>query len=70
MAEEYYFHENSKVLPRNIATRAAFENAISIDVAMGGSTNTVLHILATAQEADQLYNERYRPYQPEGTVRL
>ncbi len=51
MAEEYYFQENSKVLPRNIATKAAFENAMSLDVAMGGSTNTVLHILATAQEA-------------------
>jgi len=39
------------VLPRSIATKAAFENAMTLDVAMGGSTNTVLHILAAAQEA-------------------
>ena len=40
------------MLPRAIATREAFENAMTLDVAMGGSTNTVLHLLAAAQEAE------------------
>ena len=48
---EYYFEDNDKVLPRNIATRDAFMNAMSLDIAMGGSTNTILHILAIANEA-------------------
>ncbi len=47
----YYEHDDISVLPRSIATKAAFENAMSLDVAMGGSTNTVLHILAVANEA-------------------
>ena len=47
----YYEHDDVSVLPRSIATKAAFENAMSLDVAMGGSTNTVLHILAIANEA-------------------
>jgi dihydroxy-acid dehydratase len=47
-----YYHDGDKsVLPRNIATRQAFLNAMSLDIAMGGSTNTVLHLLAVAQEA-------------------
>ena len=45
-ANEYYFHDNEAVLPRSIATRAAFLNAMSMDIAMGGSSNTVLHLLA------------------------
>ncbi|WP_163717354.1 dihydroxy-acid dehydratase [Mangrovibacterium lignilyticum] len=48
---DYYQNGNEKVLPRNIATKAAFENAMKLDIAMGGSTNTVLHILAIAHEA-------------------
>ncbi len=40
------------MLPRAVATRAAFENAMALDIAMGGSTNTVLHVLAAAQEAE------------------
>ena len=48
----YYEHDDSSVLPRSIATKAAFENAMSLDIAMGGSTNTVLHLLAAAQEAE------------------
>jgi dihydroxy-acid dehydratase len=44
--------DDASALPRNIATRAAFENAMALDVAMGGSTNTVLHILAAAQEGE------------------
>jgi len=48
---DYYQNGNDKVLPRNIATKAAFENAMKLDIAMGGSTNTVLHILAVAHEA-------------------
>jgi dihydroxy-acid dehydratase len=51
MAKEYYIEGNSKVLPRSIATFEAFENAIALDIAMGGSTNTVLHLLAVAEEA-------------------
>lgn len=51
MAKRYYESDDASVLPRNIATFAAFENAMTLDVAMGGSTNTVLHILAIAREA-------------------
>ncbi len=51
MAKAYYEHDDASVLPRSIATKAAFENAMSLDIAMGGSTNTVLHLLAVAQEA-------------------
>ncbi|ARD41173.1 dihydroxy-acid dehydratase [Actinomyces gaoshouyii] len=47
----YYEGDDSTVLPRSIATKAAFENAMSLDIAMGGSTNTVLHLLAAAREA-------------------
>lgn len=50
-AERYYFMGDESVLPRSIATKAAFENAMSLDIAMGGSTNTVLHLLAVAHEA-------------------
>ena len=50
-AERYYFEGDDSLLPRSIATKAAFENAMSLDIAMGGSTNTVLHLLAAAQEA-------------------
>jgi dihydroxy-acid dehydratase len=52
MANDYYRNGNEKVLPRNIATKAAFENAMKLDIAMGGSTNTVLHILAIASEGE------------------
>ncbi len=48
----YYFEGNDKVLPRNIATRDSFLNAMKLDIAMGGSTNTVLHLLAIAHEAE------------------
>ncbi|WP_423126500.1 dihydroxy-acid dehydratase [Gaoshiqia sp. Z1-71] len=48
---DYYQNGNEKALPRQIATKAAFENAMKLDIAMGGSTNTVLHILAIAHEA-------------------
>ena len=51
LAKRYYEKDDISVLPRNIATFEAFENAMSLDVAMGGSTNTVLHILAAAREA-------------------
>lgn len=50
-AKRYYFEGDESVLPRSIATKAAFENAMSLDIAMGGSTNTVLHLLAVAHEA-------------------
>lgn len=50
-AKRYYFEGDDSILPRSIATKAAFENAMSLDIAMGGSTNTVLHLLAVAHEA-------------------
>ena len=50
-ARRYYEEGDDSVLPRSIATRAAFLNAMTMDIAMGGSTNTVLHLLAVAQEA-------------------
>ena len=51
IARAWYEKEDASVLPRSVATFEAFENAMSLDIAMGGSTNTVLHILACAQEA-------------------
>jgi dihydroxy-acid dehydratase len=51
MAKRYWIDGDRRVLPRNIATFEAFENAMALDIAMGGSTNTVLHILAIAREA-------------------
>ncbi|RBP98436.1 dihydroxy-acid dehydratase [Bifidobacterium aemilianum] len=52
LANRYYQDNDQSALPRSIATKAAFENAMTMDVAMGGSSNTVLHILAAAQSAD------------------
>ncbi len=52
MAKEYYEQDHLAVLPRSIASFNAFENAMVMDIAMGGSTNTILHLLAAAQEAD------------------
>ncbi|MGC3994896.1 MAG: dihydroxy-acid dehydratase [Propionicimonas sp.] len=51
LANRYYGEDDESVLPRSIATKGAFSNAMRLDVAMGGSTNTVLHILAAAHEA-------------------
>ena len=51
LARRYYEQDDESVLPRSIASFRAFENAITLDVAMGGSTNTVLHLLAAAKEA-------------------
>jgi dihydroxy-acid dehydratase len=51
LCRRYYEEDDASVLPRSIATFEAFENVVSLDIAMGGSTNTVLHLLATAQEA-------------------
>ncbi|MCK5647874.1 MAG: dihydroxy-acid dehydratase, partial [Gammaproteobacteria bacterium] len=50
LAKRYYEQDDESVLPRNIATFAAFENAMCLDISMGGSTNTILHLLAAAQE--------------------
>ncbi|MFC1410620.1 dihydroxy-acid dehydratase [Streptacidiphilus sp. N1-12] len=52
ITNRHYGQNDDSVLPRNIATRAAFENAVALDIAMGGSTNTILHLLAAAQEAE------------------
>lgn len=52
LAQRYYEQDDASVLPRNIASKGAFENAMAIDIAMGGSTNTVLHILAAAIEGE------------------
>ncbi len=51
LAKRYYEQDDNSVLPRAIATKSAFENAMSLDIAMGGSTNTILHLLAAANEA-------------------
>jgi dihydroxy-acid dehydratase len=51
LAQRYYVDDDESALPRSIATRDAFENAMALDVAMGGSTNTILHLLAAAHEA-------------------
>jgi dihydroxy-acid dehydratase len=50
LARRYYEQDDETALPRSIATKKAFENAMSLDIAMGGSTNTILHILAAAHE--------------------
>jgi dihydroxy-acid dehydratase len=52
LAKRWYEKDDARALPRNIANKAAFENAMSLDIAMGGSTNTVLHLLAAAQEGE------------------
>ena len=52
LTRRYYEQDDESVLPRSIATKQAFENAMTLDIAMGGSTNTVLHILAAAQEGE------------------
>ncbi|MDR4125482.1 dihydroxy-acid dehydratase [Yanghanlia caeni] len=52
LCRRYYEHDDASVLPRSIANFKAFENAMTLDIAMGGSTNTVLHLLAAAQEAE------------------
>jgi dihydroxy-acid dehydratase len=51
LANRYYSEDDESVLPRSIASREAFENAMALDIAMGGSTNTILHLLAAAHEA-------------------
>jgi dihydroxy-acid dehydratase len=56
ITKRYYEEGDESVLPRNIATREAFENAMALDIAMGGSTNTILHLLAAAQEAELDYD--------------
>ncbi|MFD0074363.1 dihydroxy-acid dehydratase [Streptomyces sp. NPDC127166] len=55
ITRRYYDEDDDSVLPRSIASRAAFENAMALDIAMGGSTNTILHLLAAAQEAELDY---------------
>ncbi|MGR5002294.1 dihydroxy-acid dehydratase [Vibrio celticus] len=52
LTKRYYEQDDESALPRNIANRAAFENAMALDIAMGGSSNTVLHLLASAQEGE------------------
>jgi len=52
LSKRYYEQDDTTALPRNIATKSAFENAMALDIAMGGSTNTVLHLLAAAQEGE------------------
>ena len=56
LAKRHYEQDDYSVLPRSIATKAAFENAMALDVSMGGSTNTVLHLLAAAHEAGVDFN--------------
>ncbi len=56
LAQRYYEQDDASALPRNIASKGAFENAMTLDIAMGGSTNTVLHILAAAHEGEVDFN--------------
>jgi dihydroxy-acid dehydratase len=56
LCRRYYMEEDESVLPRSIGNFAAFENAMCLDIAMGGSTNTILHLLAAAQEAELDFN--------------
>jgi dihydroxy-acid dehydratase len=56
ITKRYYEQDDETVLPRSIGTRAAFDNAMALDIAMGGSTNTILHLLAAAEEAQLAYN--------------
>ncbi len=56
LAKRYYEQDDETALPRSIANKAAFENAMTLDIAMGGSTNTVLHLLAAAQEGEIDFN--------------
>jgi dihydroxy-acid dehydratase len=58
ISRRYYEDDDESVLPRSVATREAFENAMTLDIAMGGSTNTVLHLLAAAHEAELDFNMR------------
>ncbi len=55
LTKRYYEQDDKTVLPRSIATKAAFDNAMTLDIAMGGSTNTILHLLAAAREAEVDY---------------
>ena len=56
LSRRYYEQDDESVLPRNIASFKAFENAMSLDIAMGGSTNTILHLLAAAQEGEVAFD--------------
>ncbi|CAA0121227.1 Dihydroxy-acid dehydratase [BD1-7 clade bacterium] len=56
LAKRYYDNDDESALPRNIASFNAFENAMALDIAMGGSTNTILHLLAAAQEGDVAFD--------------
>jgi dihydroxy-acid dehydratase len=69
LCRRYYEQDDASVLPRAIGSFAAFENAMTLDVSMGGSTNTVLHILAAAQEGGcELHDGRHRPYLAQGSL--
>lgn len=52
ITKRYYEQDDASVLPRSVASFKAFENAMALDIAMGGSTNTILHLLAAAQEGE------------------
>ena len=58
LAQRYYEQADESVLPRSVGSKRAFENAMNLDIAMGGSTNTILHLLAAAQEAELDFNLR------------
>ncbi|WP_425327730.1 dihydroxy-acid dehydratase, partial [Pseudomonas nitroreducens] len=58
LCQRYYGEGDDSVLPRNVANFKAFENAMTLDIAMGGSTNTILHLLAAAQEAEIAFDLR------------
>ncbi len=59
LCKRYYENDDASALPRNIASKKAFNNAMALDIAMGGSTNTILHLLAAAQEAEIDFNLKH-----------
>jgi dihydroxy-acid dehydratase len=61
LARRWYEQDDASALPRGIATMEAFENAMTVDIAMGGSTNTVLHLLAAARGGGAVHHGRHRP---------
>jgi dihydroxy-acid dehydratase len=69
LCQRWYEKDDASVLPRSIASFGAFENAIALDIAMGGSTNTVLHLLAAAQEGGIDFDHgRHRPHVAQGAL--
>jgi dihydroxy-acid dehydratase len=68
LVKHYYEQDDSSALSRSLATKAAFNNALILDIAMGGSTNTVSYLLTTATEAGLILKWPYQPVKPACTL--